>query len=115
MKRPHSWQPDEDLQVGLIPVYSKGQIAAHVLVDEEDWRRWKHKLLSFAAGGRYVAARVNGRREYLHRLILDLPPGRHPVCDHRNRDTLDNRRNNLRVVSQRENCANRGGKFAKAA
>jgi hypothetical protein len=115
MKRPHSWQPPTDLEVGCLPVYSRGEIAAYAVVDEADWHEWKHKLFSFAAGGRYVATTISGRREYLHRLILGLPPGRHPVCDHRNRDILDNRRSNLRVVSQQENCANRGGKFARAA
>lgn len=33
--------------------------------------------------------------------------------DHKNRDRLDNRRGNLRVVTGTENNLNRGGKFAK--
>lgn len=46
--------------------------------------------------GRYLRPQ---RKVYMHRLIADTPPGRE--TDHRNRDTLDNRRENLRNVSPR--------------
>jgi hypothetical protein len=42
----------------------------------------------------------------MHRLILGLPPGRALQADHINHDKLDNRRNNLRVVSQQGNMQN---------
>lgn len=43
--------------------------------------------------------------EYLHHRVLRPPPGM--VIDHRNGDPLDNRRQNLRAASWRENAWNR--------
>jgi hypothetical protein len=42
---------------------------------------------------------------YLHRLVLEAPKGYH--VDHINHDTLDNTRNNLRIVSHAQNHQNR--------
>lgn len=58
---------------------------------------------------------VNGRRhqvnERLHRLVLERalnrPIATGCVCDHINGNSLDNRRCNLREVSQSDNCQNR--------
>jgi hypothetical protein len=84
------------------------------LVDMDDWERFQHLAFSYSGLG-YVATNTGGQRCYLHRLILGLEPGNPLVCDHINRNKLDNRRANLRVVTQKENCANRGGIFDKAA
>lgn len=46
------------------------------------------------------------RKEYLHRLIMDCPSGK--VVDHKSRNTLDNTRENLRIVDHSQNMANRG-------
>lgn len=50
---------------------------------------------------------------YLHRLLTRAPPKR--VVDHINGVTLDNRRSNLRVVSQSENLQNRKGAMTNSA
>jgi hypothetical protein len=100
---------------GQFTVRRGGTTAAVTLVDADVWQRYRHVAWHFAGAG-YVAGRVEGRTQYLHRLVLGIgDSGMARVSDHVNRDKLDNRRANLRVVSQRENCANRGGKFAKAA
>lgn len=102
---------------GLIPVYHKGWPVDFARVDIEDWDRLKHLKLVFAAR-HYVSAVVDGRREYLHRIVLDLKPGvdrKYAQTDHINRDRLDNRKSNLRVVSARQNAANRGGIYERAA
>lgn len=55
--------------------------------------------------GRAVCARINGKIIRLHRYILgEIPASK--VVDHINRDYKDNRRENLRIVTQSENCLN---------
>lgn len=50
-----------------------------------------------------VAGRKYPRK--LHRLVADAPDG--VIVDHINGDKLDNRRENLRLVTPRQNCLNR--------
>jgi hypothetical protein len=45
----------------------------------------------------YATRKLNKRRIYLHKEILELGPGQE--ADHINRNSLDNRRENLRIVS----------------
>lgn len=51
--------------------------------------------------------RVNGQRKalHLHRFIINAP--NHLQVDHINGDSLDNRRENLRLCSQKDNAKNR--------
>jgi len=57
----------------------------------------------------YVVTTTTQRRRlctyYLHRLVTDAPTG--ITVDHKDRDPLNNRRGNLRLVPQWENCQNR--------
>jgi len=58
----------------------------------------------------YAAIKVDkktGARRMLHRVIMNAPPGK--VVDHINHNTLDNRKDNLRIVSYVENARNRAG------
>lgn len=43
----------------------------------------------------------------MHRLLVGLPPKSKEKVDHINGQTLDNRKQNLRICSQAENCRNR--------
>lgn len=54
------------------------------------------------SGGIYV--KRNGK--YLHRHILGLPGGHDPIVDHKNRNGLDNRRENFRLTDHANNRAN---------
>jgi hypothetical protein len=90
---------------------TKGQVA---LVDDEDfeylspfnWQAIKNKKNFYARN------RTNGS---MHRMICfvgkNIDFGDKDVVDHINGDTLDNRRENLRVVSQRQNTQNRHNKM----
>lgn len=53
---------------------------------------------------------MGGAKMYLHRFILQPPPGL--LGDHKNGDGLDNRRENLRVATKGQNNVNRPVKNA---
>lgn len=63
---------------------------------------WVESTKSYRVSGDPKSGRV-----YLHRLLLDAPPDMH--VDHRNGDTLYNRRSNLRLCTQAENNQNLRG------
>lgn len=83
------------------------------MVDDEDYE-WLSKfkwyvMIGKSRSGRKnegYAARRRGRKIiYMHKEILRIGPG--IQGDHINRDSLDNRRQNLRVASQQQNSQNR--------
>lgn len=71
------------------------------LVNDEDFdylNQWSWHL----SKKMYAA---NKSRIYMHRLIMETPKGY--VTDHINRNTLDNRRVNLRIITNSQNLMNR--------
>jgi hypothetical protein len=82
------------------------------IVDDEDFDRVDAHRWYFNPRG-YVQRNMGGRvydrkrTQLLHRFILGLESGDGKVADHRNHDTLDNRRSNLRVCTHAENQQNR--------
>lgn len=89
---------------------SKGKEA---LIDDEDFGlvssyAW-HALFErdgikcYAASAKWVKGQVKTIR--MHRLIVGAKDGQ--IVDHINHDALDNRRSNLRLVTQKENLRNR--------
>lgn len=100
---------------GLLPIWQGNEIVDFARVDLDDWRHLRVHKFTFTGKG-YAQTHVSGDAMYLHHMIVGHQPrGSGSVTDHINRDALDNRRSNLRVVTQKQNCANRGGKFEKAA
>ncbi len=89
---------------------SRGKTA---IVDDEDfdwlnqWKWYARKDRSDFRAVRNVC--VNGKWTivYMHRIILGLKFGDGILGDHRNHNTLDNRRFNLRVCTKRQNQHNR--------
>jgi len=56
-------------------------------------------------GGPYARSNIDGKKVYLHRFILGAKGKNH--VDHLNFDTLDNRRQNLKECSAKENSSRR--------
>ena len=57
----------------------------------------------------YAATHSAGKILYMHRLIMGAQKGE--TVDHINHDTMDNRRTNLRILSNAENAQNRKGAY----
>lgn len=88
-----------------------------VTILDDDW----HELLSMSAWSALVGKRGvyavrnggNGRHDYMHKLILDLRPGQ--IGDHIDGNTLNNRRDNLRIASAAENARNRKARLGTSS
>jgi hypothetical protein len=87
----------------------------NAIVDDEDFEylnQWKWFIFN-SRGILYVMRReyhkrINGKQKYqnifMHRLLMNPP--KNMVIDHLNRNSLDNRKVNLRICTHRENLQN---------
>jgi hypothetical protein len=82
------------------------------ILDEEDYYRLRHfKWVLYGGGHNWYAARLKVTGPYktrtisMHREIMNAPKGK--LVDHRNCESLDNRRSNLRFATRAENVRNR--------
>lgn len=88
----------------------KGKIVDYALVSEEDYLNLSQYKWSKGRQN-YISGSINGKSWRLHRYIMinilgnEITP-QNPV-DHINRNPLDNRRENLRIVTVSENNRNR--------
>ena len=86
-----------------IPLGGKRGKGIFVTVDDGDYD-WLSQYSWCISGGDERTYAFNDRAGLMHRLITNPPDNM--VVDHINHDTLDNRRSNLRVVTQRCNSWN---------
>ena len=90
----------------FLPITHKGE-TIFTLVDDADFERFR-QFKWWLSAARYVHGRYTGTWKdnyvYLHKLILKAPAGL--VIDHKNGIKLDNRRSNLRICTQAQNCIN---------
>lgn len=88
-----------------IPLKNKNKdVIAFAYVDYDDWERVsKH---GWYLDKQYAAAKIRGKRVYLHKFILGIDDKR--IVDHINHDKLDCRKSNLRVATRGQNEANKG-------
>jgi hypothetical protein len=93
-----------------VPILNKrGDVIAWSLVDEDDvayLNQWRWYLMP--AG--YAWRSYDRRPLYMHRQLLGLARGDRRQVDHINRQPLDNRRSNLRIVTPAQNGQNQRGK-----
>ena len=73
-------------------------------IDIDDYE--KVKDFKWGLNNEYVATKINNHEMKLHRFIMNPPNDK--VVDHINRNTLDNRKQNLRITDIRTNVINRG-------
>jgi hypothetical protein len=87
-----------------IPLYARdGSVRAYTRVDPEDWFALARYRWCMCEG--YAFSRRSGLG-LMHRAIMGLQPGDHRLVDHKDRDRLNNRRNNLRVTDDVGNGQN---------
>jgi hypothetical protein len=82
----------------------KGRIIAHASVDAEDYEWLKQWRWSF--NSIYAARMVNRKIIFMHHLIVGQPFSPRLHTDHVNREPLDNRRSNLRIIPVSQNMRN---------
>ena len=77
-----------------------------IVIDKEDYNKIKDSKWCVSKTG-YAVANINKKVVKMHRQILGvIDPSQ--IIDHKNRNKLDNRKENLRICSQKENTRNRG-------
>ena len=87
--------------VGYIPL-TKGRIA---LVDTVDYQNLS--VFNWMFHGGYARRVEKGRTIHMHRVLTGCPDGLE--VDHINRNKLDNRKCNLRIVTRQQNMFNKSG------
>lgn len=93
-----------------IPLYDNdGEVRAYALVDDDMERFlsvWNWRLSPNGYAVRDSTRRSGKRMIRMHRVIVGLDHGDEIETDHINRDRLDNRRENLRLVTRAQNTQN---------
>lgn len=83
---------------------------ATILFDTEDFDKISKHCWRLNETG-YVITSIKGHKVRIHNLILNRDTSNpNIVCDHVNRNKLDNRKENLRIVTQKENNLNKNPK-----
>lgn len=92
------------------------------IVDDEDFEwliqyNWKYSR-GYAIYREYLGKKPNGITRWgktimMHRLVNNTPNGMD--TDHINRNTLDNRKKNLRTTTRSQNMANARGQIGKSS
>ena len=91
-----------------LPLRNRGELRAHALIDAEDsgLTTFTWRLRDDGYVCRTDRSSGKARCVYLHRQIVGLEYGDRRQADHINRDRLDNRRSNLRIVTGAQNSQN---------
>ena len=93
--------------VAGIKIEKKNGEVFWAMIDSDMIDLVKDYCWSIRGKGYVVHTLPNRKPLLLHNLLLGLTTGNGLECDHINRDKLDNRLSNLRIVSKSSNLANR--------
>ena len=94
--------PTDIVSIGL----TKGKYAIVDAIDYELVSQYNWYTQN-ANGVFYAASRIKGKIVLLHRFLLGLKFGDKRCGDHINHNTLDNRRENIRICTRQQNQQNR--------
>lgn len=97
----HSWVVIE-LTQGFVAIVSAED---YDRVRKYSWHVHRSKGKNKKPGQPYARSNINGKKVYLHRFIVSAE--KHQHVDHKNFQTLDNRRENLIEVPPKENIVRR--------
>lgn len=101
-------QGNRGITIPLTGRHGQGKAAK---VSPEDAEQLRHHKWYMASTG-YAYAYIDQRYTLMHRFILGAKKGQ--AVDHSNHDRLDNRRENIRLCSYRQNGWNRNKEAARA-
>jgi len=88
-------------------IWLKTPSSGFILCDPEDYDRLANASINYNSKKKSWSAGHNKERTSLGQFILKPEIGLE--VDHINRDDRDNRKENLRIVTRQQNCANRIG------
>lgn len=79
------------------------------IVDDEDYEKvsqykWHYSTKTRSVKG-YAQRKIKNGDTYMHRFIMNCPKDK--VVDHKDGDTLNNKKDNLRICSQSKNMMNK--------
>lgn len=104
----NQYQPNEIIlceDYAIIILYDKDGVKnGETLIDLDDVERCKDYKWTLNRG--YVSTRVNNKNMRLQRYLMNVTDV-HVLVDHINRETLNNRKSNLRTCTNQENSWNR--------
>jgi hypothetical protein len=105
-KKRNTWIPNDVLihqdRVEIILRNNKQKINGIVTIDLPDLNVIKNHKWSLSSG--YARTVISSRTVRMHTLIMNPPKGK--MIDHLNHNGLDNRRHNLKIVTNQENMKN---------
>lgn len=105
-REPNEFQIDGDTAY-LIFRNTDDEVIFKCPIDAEDLDRvllYKWHVTEMKGNSRYIRGSIKNHNIFLHRYILKAESGE--IVDHINRNGLDNRKSNLRIVTASENSAN---------
>ena len=89
---------------GIVLKNKKFEIVGIAIIDIEDYELCKNYKWYLDSAG-YARTSIKNQKIRLHRFLLN--PKENELVDHINRNRLDYRRNNMRIVTREENSINR--------